>query len=244
MTLFLVISITLTRKKPKNPFWSFSNRVYISFVVVALIPLILFTILTRNFFDQIFTQQITEKAEYQAELTQREMDNFFYAQKEEQSSLILQPEDVVFWISSTISNDVNLYREGLLAFSSRREFFDYGLLPDLINGEIYYKMQYENNPFHTQAQKIGDYSFQTLTIPYFFQDQMLQISLPLPLQQQEISEISEKLIEFFILISVFFLAAVLLFARGIGGMIIKPIQKLLVGTYEVSIVNLEISIPV
>ncbi len=243
MTLFLVISIALTRKKPKNPFWSFSNRVYISFVLVALIPLILFTVLTRSFFDQIFTQQITEKAEYQAELTQREMDNFFFAQQEEQSSLILQPEDVVFWISSTISNDVNLYREGLLAFSSRRDFFDYGLLPDLINGEIYYKMQYENNPFHTQAQKIGDYSFQTLTIPYTFQGQMLLISLPLPLQQQEISEVSEKLIEFFILISVFFLAAVLLLARGIGGMIITPIQKLLAGTKEVSLGNLEISIP-
>jgi len=243
MTLFLVISITLTRKKPQNPFWSFSNRVYLSFIVVALIPLILFTILTRNFFDQIFTQQITEKAEYQAKFAQRIMDDFLYFQQEEQISLALPPDDIVFWISSTISNDVNLYHDGFLLSSSRREFFDYGLLPDLINGEIYYKMQYENNPFHTQTQKIGDYSFQTLTIPYFFQERLLLISLPFPLQQQEISEVSEKLIEFFILISVFFLAAVLLFARGIGGMIITPIQKLLVGTKEVSLGNLEITIP-
>ena len=243
MTLFLVISITITRQKPQNPFWSFSNRVYISFVVVALIPLILFTILTKNFFDQIFTQQITEKAEYQAELAQRVMDDYLYSQQEEQISMTLPPDDIVFWISSTISNDVNLYDDGFLISSSRREFFDYGLLPDLINGEIFYKMQYENNPFHTQAQKIGDYSFQTLTIPYFFQERLLLISLPFPLQQQEISEISEKLIEFFILISVFFLAAVLLFARGIGGMIIKPIQKLLAGTKEVSLGNLEITIP-
>ncbi len=243
MTLFLIISATLTRKKLKNPFWSFSNRVYISFVVVALIPLILFTILTRNFFDRIFTQQITEKAEYQAELAQKVMDDYFYWEQEEQSSLNLPPDDIVFWISSTISNDVNLYHNGLLISSSRREFFDYGLLPDLINGEIFYKIQYENNPFHTQTQKIGDYSFQTLTIPYFFHEDMLLISLPFPLQQQEISEVSEKLIEFFILISVFFLAAVLLFARGIGGMIITPIQKLLAGTKEVSLGNLEISIP-
>ncbi len=243
MTLFLAISITLTRKKPQNPFWSFSNRVYISFVVVALIPLILFTVLTRNFFDQIFTQQIKEKAEYHAEFAQRVMDDYSYFQVEEQISLTLPPDDIVFWISSTINNDVNLYDNGYLFSSSRREFFDYGLLPDLINGEIYYKMQYENNPFYTQAQKIGDYSFQTLTIPYFYLGRMLLISLPLPLQQQEISEVSVKLVEFFMLISVFFLAAVLLFARGIGSMIIKPIQKLLVGTKEVSLGNLEISIP-
>ena len=242
LTLFLIISVTLTRKKPQNPFWSFSNRVYISFVVVALIPLILFTILTRNFFDRIFTQQITEKTEYQAELTQNVMDDYFFSQPEEQKALIPPQDALVWWISSTISNDVNLYQDGLLVSSSRREFFDYGLLPDLINGEIYYKMLYENHPFHTQAQKIGNYSFQTLTIPYFSQEDMLLISLPFPLQQQEISEVSEKLIEFLILISVFFLAAVLLFARGIGGMIITPIQKLLAGTKEVSLGNLEISI--
>lgn len=243
MTLFLIISMTLTGKKPKNPFWSFSNRVYISFVVVALIPLILFTVLTRNFFDQIFTQQITEKAEDQAKFAQKIMDDFLYFQQEEQISLTLPPDDIVFWISSTISNDVNLYHDGFLFSSSRREFFDYGLLPDMINGEIYYKMLYENNPFLTQTQKIGDYSFQTLTIPYFFQGEQLLISLPFPLQQQEISEVSEKLIEFFILISVFFMVAVLLFARGIGGMIITPIQKLLIGTREVSLGNLEITIP-
>ncbi|MFC2160910.1 ATP-binding protein [Acidobacteriota bacterium] len=243
MTLFLVISITITRQKPQNPFWSFSNRVYLSFVVVALIPLILFTFLTKNFFDQIFAQQITKKAEYQAELAQNVMNDYLYSQEEEQISMSLLPDDLVFWISSTISNDVNLYEDGFLTSSSRREFFDYGLLPDLINGEIYYKMQYENNPFHTQAQKIGDYSFQTLTIPYFFQERLYLISLPFPLQQQEISENSEKLIEFFVLISVFFLAAVLLFARGIGGMIIKPIQKLLAGIKEVSLGNLEITIP-
>jgi nitrogen fixation/metabolism regulation signal transduction histidine kinase len=104
-------------------------------------------------------------------------------------------------------------------------------------------MKYESHPFYTQTQKIGDYSFQTLTIPYHLQENLLLISLPFPLQQQEISEVSEKLIEFFILISVFFLVAVLLFARGIGGMIITPIQKLLAGTKEVSLGNLEISIP-
>ena len=243
MTLFLIISTTLTRKKIQNPFWSFSNRVYISFVVVALLPLIFFTVLTRNFFDQIFTEQIREKAEYQAELAQRVMDDFLTYQLEEQISLTLPPDDIVFWISSTISNDVNLYDDGFLYSSSRREFFDYGLLPDLINGEIYYEMRYKNDPFHTQIQNIGDYSFQTLTIPYFFHERLLLISLPFPLQQQEISEVSERLIEFFILISVFFLAAVLVFARGIGGMIITPIQKLLAGTKEVSLGNLEITIP-
>ncbi len=239
---FLLFSI-LSGRKFRNLFWSFSNRVYISFATVALIPLLLFTFSTRSFFSQIFSQQFTEKAEIHANIVHRIMEEFFLVQQEEMVSLTLPPENVVLEISSTISNDVNLYQDGKLISSSRREFFDYGLLPDLIDGEIYYKIQYENNPFYTQTQKIGDYSFHTLTTPYSLGDSLLLISLPFPLEQQEISKATEDLIEFLFFISVFFIAVVLIFARGIGHMIVTPIKKLLVGTKEVSLGNLEISIP-
>lgn len=240
--LLFILLWTFSGRKFQNPFWSFSNRVYISFFVVAVIPLLLFTFFTRSFFDRIFTQQFTEKAEIHASIAQRVMEDFIFFQQEEHLSPRLPPENVVLWISSTISNDVNLYQDGKLISSSRREFFDSGLLPELIDGEIYYKIQYENNPFYTQTQKIGDYSFHTLTIPYVLGQTQLLISLPFPLEQQEISNATEELIEFLFFISIFFVAVVLFFARGIGGMIITPIKKLLTGTKEVSLGNLEISI--
>lgn len=238
--LFLIVFGT---RKLQNLFWRFSNRVYISFVVIALVPLLLFTLFTRGFFGRIFTQQFTEKAEAHANIAQRVMKDINFLQQAEQYSMTVPSENDVLWISSTISNDVNLYQNGKLISSSRREFFDYGLLPDYIDGEIYYKIQYENNPFYTQTQKIGDYSFHTLTIPYFLPDSLLLISLPFPLEQQEISRATEDLIEFLFFIWIFFIGGVLIFAQAIGSMIITPIKKLLVGTREVSSGNLEISIP-
>jgi signal transduction histidine kinase len=240
---FLFLVSIASGKKIRNPLWSFSNRVYISFAVIALIPLLLFTFFSRSFFAQIFTQQFKEKAEAQANFAQRLVDEFILLQREEMVSLTLPPEDVVLSISSAISNDVNLYQDGKLISSSRREFFDYGLLPELIDGEIYYKIQYENNPFYTQTQKIGDYSFNNITIPYFLGGSLLLISLPFPLEQQEISKATEDLIEFLFFISVFFIAVVLIFARGIGSTVVTPVKKLLKGTKEVGAGNLEISIP-
>lgn len=238
----LLLISTFSRRKFKNPLWSFSNRVYIALTSITLISLLLFTLLTRSFFGQIFARHFTEKAEAQATLAQRVMKDFILFQQEEMVSPVISPEDVVPWISSTISNDVNLYQDGKLISSSRREFFDYGLFPDLIDGEIYYKIQYENNPFYTQTQKIGDYSFHTLTAPFFLSGSLLLISLPFPLEQQEISKATEELIEFLFFISVFLIAFVLIFARGIGTTIVTPIKKLLLGTKEVSSGNLEISI--
>ncbi|MFP4082976.1 MAG: sensor histidine kinase [Candidatus Aminicenantes bacterium] len=238
----ILFSLIFGKRKFQNPLWSFSNRVHISFFAVALIPLLLFTFFTRSFFSRIFAQQFTEKAEIHAKIAQSIMEDVTFLQQEEQLSSRIPPEDVVLWISSTISNDVNLYQEGKLVSSSRREFFDSGLLPQLIEGEIYYKIEYQNNPFYTQTQNIGDYSFHTLTIPYYPGETSLLISLPFPLEHQEISEATQELIEFLFFISVFFIAAVLFFARGIGGMIINPIKKLLKGTRQVSLGNLEVSI--
>jgi nitrogen fixation/metabolism regulation signal transduction histidine kinase len=171
------------------------------------------------------------------------MDDFIYLQQQERAEVPTPPEDLVLWISTTISNDVNLYEEGRLVSSSRGEFFDAGLLPGLIDGEIYYKIQFENNPFYTQERNIGRFSFQTLNIPYAaLGGRRLMISLPFPFEQQEISTATQELIEFFLFISVFFIATVLVLARGIGTMIVTPIHKLLAGTKEASLGNLDFAI--
>jgi signal transduction histidine kinase len=230
------------QQKIRNPLWSFSNRVYIAFIAVALVPLLIYTVSTRSFFARIFSQHFTEKAEVHAGFAKRVMEDYILIQQEEQVSLTLPPDSVVLWISSTISNDVNLYRDGELISSSRRELFDSGILPDLIDGETYYRLLYENDLYATQNQRIGDYTFQTLTVPYQFPDSQVLISLPFPLEREELSQATEELIEFLFLLSVFFIMAVLLFARGVGEMIVRPIRKLLDGTKEVSLGNLEVSL--
>lgn len=239
---FFLYFFLVLHRKIRNPLWSFSNRVYIAFVAVAIIPLLLFTFLTQNFFSKIFTDQLTKEAQAQASVAHEVMEDFLFLQEEEKVSLTLPAEDIVLWISSTISNDVNLYQDGRLISSSRREFFDSGLLPELIDGEIYFDIIRKNNPHVTKLQKIGNYSFHTLTIPYDLSDSTILISLPFPLEQEEMSELSTNLIEFLIFISAFFIAVVLILARGIGNMILTPINKLLYGTREVGNGNLEITL--
>lgn len=237
--LILTITIFTKKTKIKNPFWSFSSRVNISFILIALIPLLLFSFSTQSFFERIFNRQYAKAAETQAIFAQRVLEDFIFLQQEEQVSLTLPPDEVVMWISSTISNDVNLYQEGMLISSSRREFFNYGLLPEIIDGEIYFKILYENNPFYTQTEKIGDYSFHTLTIPYFFEQSLLLISLPFPLEKPEVASTTGELLEFIFFISIIFVIVVIFFAQFIGGMIITPIKKLLAGTEKVSLGDLE-----
>jgi len=235
-------SLIVRKNAWKNFLWSFSNRVYASFIAITIISLLLFGYFAQSFFTRSFTQRFIEEAEVHANIARNIMEDFIYLERQENPDLDAPPEDLVLWISSAISNDVNLYRDGRLASSSRAEFFDSGLLPELIDGDIAYTLLYENKPFSTGRQRIGRYSFQTLNVPYPFLDSQLLISLPFPFEQQEIARATQNLLEFLVFVSVFFIAFIIIFARSLGRMIVTPVRKLLFGTREVSLGNLEISI--
>ncbi|MBE3110158.1 MAG: HAMP domain-containing histidine kinase [Acidobacteria bacterium] len=242
MTVLLVVTMASGMASVRKPLWSFSNRVYASFLAVALVPLLLYTVFTRNLFDSLFTERFVEDAAIHASYAQGLMEAFLIIQGIEVSPYLAPSEDLALWISSTLSNDVILYGDAVLLASSRREFFDSGLLPEILDGEAYQALVYDRKPFFTQRTRLGGYSFQTLTVPYDFKNTTLFISLPFPFEKEQLTKATQEIVEFLVLLSAFFLNLVILLSRGIKSMIIVPVRKLLAGTREVGLGNLEVTI--
>jgi len=242
LALVLPAALASRRLSFRNVLRSFSNRVYASFFAIALVPLLLFTIFTRGLFDRIFTGRFVEEAALHAGFARSIMEDFIFLQDGSRPGLPSPPEDMVLWVAATLSNDVNLYRNAKLLSSSRREFFDAGLLPDLADGAIYHRLAVEKAPFTTQRKKIGGYSFQTLTVPYEFRGSTFLVSMPFPFEKEEAARATGELVEFLFFLSLFFAGLVFVFARGIRAMIVVPVRKLLAGTREVSLGNLDVAI--
>ncbi len=239
---FLLFALFAHRATLTRPLWSFSNRVYAAFLAVALIPLLMYTVFTRNLFDRLITERFVADTAIHASYAQGLMEAFLIIRDTVVSPYLAPSEDLALWISSTLSNDVNIYGDALLLASSRRELFDSGLLPDLLDGETYENLIYLRKPFFTKRTTIGGYSFETLTVPYASKNATLFISLPFPFEQQEIARATREIVEFLVLLVAFFIILVILFSRGIRAMIIVPVRKLLAGTREVSLGNLEVRI--
>jgi signal transduction histidine kinase len=242
MVVLLVVTMASGKASVRKPLWSFSNRVYASFLAVALVPLLLYTVFTRNLFDSLFTERFVEDAAIHSSYAQGLMEAFLIIQGIEVSPYLAPSEDLALWISSTLSNDVILYGDAVLLASSRREFFDSGLLPEILDGETYQALVYDRKPFFTQRTRLGGYSFQTLTVPYDFKNTTLFISLPFPFEKEQLTKATQEIVEFLVLLSAFFLSLVILLSRGIKSMIIVPVRKLLAGTREVGLGNLEVTI--
>jgi len=238
----LIITLTGGRRPVRRPFWSFSSRVYAAFLAIALVPMLLFTVFTRNLFDSLFAERFVEDSAVRASYAQGLMQAFLVIQGVELSPDIAPWQDLAFWISSTLSNDVIVYGDGVLLASSRREFFESGLLPEILDGEAYQALVRERKPFVIRPTRLGGYSFQTLTVPYEFRQAPHFISLPLPFEKEQVNKATGEIVEFLAVLSAFFLVLVIVFSRGIKSMIIVPVRKLLAGTREVGLGNLEVRI--
>ena len=242
LAVLIVASVASGKLSIRKPFWSFSNRVYAAFLAVALVPLLIFTVFTRNLFDSLFTERFVEDSAVHASYAQGLMEAFRIIQGVEYSPYLAPREDLALWISETLSNDVMLYQDAVISASSRREFFETGLLPEILDGEAYQALVYDRRPFVIQRTRLGDYSFQTLTVPYESQNTTFFISLPFPFEREQVNEASQEIVEFLAVLSAFFAVLVILFSRGIRSMIIVPVRKLLAGTREVGLGNLEVAI--
>ena len=230
------------RRLLRNPFRSFSTRVYAAFLAAAFIPLVFFTFFTRDLFDRVFAARFVEEAAARAGIARSLLEDFLFFQEQEESSPLTPSEDMVLGISATLDNDVNLYDDGLLIASSRREFFDAGILPDLLDGETYYRIVHERMPFAAQRRAIGPASFRTLTVPSPLREKTLFIALPFPFERQETARAAAELVEFVVFSSVFFIALLALFGRTVRSMIIVPVRKLVAASREVGLGNLEVRV--
>jgi len=230
------------RRLLRSPFRSFSNRVYAAFLAAAFIPLVFFTFFTRDLFDRVFAARFVEEATARAGIARSLLEDFLFFQEQEELSPLTPSEDMVLGISATLDNDVNLYDDGRLVASSRREFFDAGILPDLLDGETFYRIVYERMPFAAQRRSIGPTSFRTLTVPSPLGEKILFIALPFPFERQETARAAAELVEFVVFSSVFFIGLLVLFGRTVRSMIIVPVRKLAAASREVGLGNLEVRV--
>lgn len=221
---------------------SFSGRVYLAFLAVALIPLFFFIFFTQTMVERIFSNRFVHEATNRAYFARTIIQDFISLQEQNEASTAQLPEDLVFWISNTLNNDVNLFKNGVLLSSSRREFFETGILSELIDGEIYFKIVHKNQPIVITRRVFGKYSYQTLTVPYRYHQDVYFLSLPFPFEKQEVSQAASELFEFFVFTSVFFILLIAAFSRAIKRMIILPINKLIRATQQVSLGNLDVQV--
>lgn len=224
---------------------SFHRKLLIIFIVISIVPMIFLSISIRNYLSERLRDQIRSQGIASTEVAKRVVEDYLYRQGEEGSPLRASlGDELALRASSWINRDINIFLNGILVATNRRELFSSGLLPHRVEGETYHRVQLHQIPYFATQESLGDFRYTVVSAPVELKGEGTPaiLSIPLMLEQRQIElEIAD--INNVILISTIILIILSsLFSYSVARKISEPIKRLTRGTAQVSKGDFELTI--
>ncbi|MGQ9618746.1 MAG: sensor histidine kinase [Candidatus Aminicenantia bacterium] len=239
---FTLLIIILNTTKVLRPSWltglSFSAKVRIIFLLITILPFIVFSIFSNYFLQRLFIDQMKSKTTGEIETAKGIFTQFYNVEKE---STI--PQDLILWVGSIITRDINIYLDGLLIGSSRGEIFLSGYLPYYLDGDVYYEIK-KGSLYNLKKERVGKLVYFTLSSPMKLGEQEYIVSIPLIPEIKELSLIGREFLEFLAIMFFLFAFIASIVSQSLYKKIMEPIKTLLYAHREVGKGNLDIEIKI
>ncbi|HEU4402384.1 MAG TPA: ATP-binding protein [Candidatus Polarisedimenticolia bacterium] len=205
---------------------TFYRRLLTVFLLSALLPLLALAYFISRFSDREFARDLTASGLGSLQVARRVAEDYLTVSGPEAEAAL--DDDVVFWLSRVVRQDINVFHGADLLATSTRELYSSGLLNTRLDGEAYRTLYLEADPYWQGEEEVGGMQYLTLSAPMRIDRAGTTgvISIPLAAQRRAVARKAEE-VEDAILIStcvtILLLAAVgYLVSRGISG----PIAEL------------------
>jgi signal transduction histidine kinase len=104
-------------------------------------------------------------------------------------------EEVVFWLSRVIRQDINIYRGADLVASSTPELYGSSLLNTRLDGTVYRALELDREPVRLARARVGDLEYLTLSAPMRIDPEGGKgvVSIPLAAQSRAVARKADEL---------------------------------------------------
>ncbi len=216
---------------------SFHRKLLIIFIVISIVPMVFLSISIRNYLSERLRDQIRSQGIASGEVAKRVVEDYLYRQEAEGiPPRTILGDELALRVSSWINRDINIFLNGTLVATNRRELFSSGLLPLRVEGSTYHRVQLHQMPYFATQESLGDFRYTVVSVPADVKGESTSaiLSIPLMLEQRQIElEIAD--INNVILISTIVLIILSsLFSYSVARKISEPIKRLTRGTAQVS----------
>jgi signal transduction histidine kinase len=164
---------------------SFYRKLFLAFVLAAIIPVLILAVAIRWYFANLLTADVALEAARTAAVAQRVI---------EQSNALTQStegfekasDDVMIWISQVIDQDVNIFEGAQLKATSKRDLFASGLLATRTPAAVYRAIALQRLPSFVGEDLIGAVPYTIAAAPVQAGDKQVILTVPLATRQRDI----------------------------------------------------------
>ena len=218
---------------------SFATKLYVAFVLIALVPIISLAFLIRG----IVIQQLVRDAEGEgiarARVVERFLNDFIVYQRDgplDPDSKDLVSDAVLDWVGGLATVDVDLFRIGELVATSKPEMFASGLLNSRLAPRAYADIVQSRLSHSVHRESVGSLGYLVVSVPILFEPwrEPGVLSLPLASRQPEIDRKVSSLNQAVLLAALCFSLAAAVLAYTLARKIAGPINTLTDATHRIA----------
>ncbi|MCA1585834.1 MAG: HAMP domain-containing protein, partial [Acidobacteria bacterium] len=213
---------------------SFYRKLFLAFVLAAVVPVLALAFVTRAYIASLMQQDIEMEAIRTAASASRVVEDFGNLQEQGGSSVPVVDDSLVVWLSRVIAQDVNIFDGADLLASSERNLFASGLLPTRTAGDVYRAIMLEARPSYVMRERVGDYEYLVAAAPVRVQNRDAILTVPLTLRQREIEAQRDELDRRVLLAALVFILVGAAIGYSMAERIADPVNRLTRATQRIA----------
>jgi signal transduction histidine kinase len=228
---------------------SFAARLYVAFVLLALLPIVSLSFLIRGIVIQQLETDAEQEGVARAQVVERFLNDFIVyrrgggtARSTDDEAII--SDAVLEWVGGLATVDVDLFRGGELVATSKPEMFGSGLLKSRLVPEAYLDIVRRRLSHSIHRESVGSLEYLVVSVPIAFESGQEPgvLSLPLASRQPEIDRRVSSLNQAVLLAAMCFSLAAAVLAYTLAKRIAGPINTLTDATHRIAEGDLEVSL--
>ncbi|MCD6452054.1 MAG: HAMP domain-containing protein [Acidobacteria bacterium] len=222
---------------------SFYRRLVFVFLLLSVVPILFLTFYLHRYLGARLRMEVLRQGRETVEFARRVVEDYIVSEEGKGRTSFPLTDTLAQAVSGWINRDIDIYLQGELVASNRRELFSAGILPSRINGEIYEKLISDRIPFASATEEIGGFRYlvvsSTIDLP---NESRAILSIPLTLEERGLREELADVSEVLLLSSLLLVVVASLVSYSIARRLTKPVKELTSATEEISRGNFDLTI--
>ncbi len=172
---------------------SFYRKLFLAFVLVAVLPVVILAFATRTYFAAQFSAGVEDAAVETALVAQRLVEDYATLQRRQTGALQPLDDSIMVIVGRAIDQAVNLFDDAQLQATSERDLFVSGLLPTRTPADAYRRLVLDSLPTFVGQEQVGDLGYLVAAAPVRAGGRQGIVTVPQTLHRQEIEQQIDEL---------------------------------------------------
>ncbi|MCP3978778.1 MAG: HAMP domain-containing protein [bacterium] len=214
---------------------SFRRKLLFSVVLASAVPLIGLALILQGYVERRSEAALVDTATRVVRAAQRVLEDYSSVNVDGADEVQLD-DNVLFWLSDIVGQEIHVYDRGRLLASSKRELFTSGLLTLQLDRAVFDGLSGGGEAFMVVRRTLGPTS-----VPVVYArlrsgdgDSRLVVAVPMVLEQLQIARAASRIADLILLTTVSLVGLLSLAAATLARTVARPVRELVEATARIA----------